>query len=64
MRTDLSERRRRQRLNRLSRKVVDALAAGATLLLMHTESGPRWRLFPGRVRQPRRRPAGDCKHSL
>jgi hypothetical protein len=44
-----SERRRRQRLSRLSRKVVDALAAGATLRFMHTESGPRWRLSPGRA---------------
>jgi hypothetical protein len=49
MRTNLSERRRRKRLNRLSRKVVGALAAGATLHFMHTESGPRWRLFPGRA---------------
>jgi hypothetical protein len=46
MRTDLSERRRQQRLNRLGRKVIDALAAGATLHFMHTESGPRWRLLP------------------
>jgi hypothetical protein len=44
-----SERRRRQRLNRLSRNVINALAAGATLHFMHTESGPRWRLFPGRA---------------
>jgi hypothetical protein len=44
-----SERRRRQRLNRLSRKVVDALAAGATLHFMYSESGPRWRLSPGRA---------------
>ena len=50
MRTfDTSERRGRQRLNRLCRKVVDSLAAGATLHFMHTESGPRWRLFPGRT---------------
>jgi len=49
MRTDTPERRRCQRLNRLSRKVVDALAAGATLHVMHTETGPRWRLSPGRT---------------
>jgi hypothetical protein len=48
MRTNPSERRRRQRLNRLSRKVVDALVAGATLHFMHTETGPRWRLSTGR----------------
>jgi hypothetical protein len=48
MRTDTPEHRRRQRLNRLSRKVVDALAAGATLHFMHSESGPRWRLSTGR----------------
>jgi hypothetical protein len=42
-----SERRRRQRLGRLSRKVVDALAAGATLHFMCTETGPRWRLSTG-----------------
>jgi hypothetical protein len=44
-----SERRRRQRLNRLSRNVINALAAGATLRFMHTESGPRWLLSPGRA---------------
>jgi hypothetical protein len=49
MHTDLSERRRRQRLNRLSRKVIDALAAGATLHLTYTETGPRWRLSTGRA---------------
>jgi hypothetical protein len=49
MRTDLSERRRCQRLNRLARRVVDALAAGATLHFMHTETGPRWRLSTGRT---------------
>ena len=48
MHANTSERRRRQRLNRLSRKVVDALAAGATLHFMHGESGPRWRLSTGR----------------
>jgi hypothetical protein len=48
MLTNPSERRRRQRLSRLSRKVVDALAAGATLHFMCTETGPRWRLSTGR----------------
>jgi hypothetical protein len=46
---NISERRRHQRINRLSRQVIDALAAGATLRFMHTESGPRWRLSPGRA---------------
>jgi hypothetical protein len=47
-----SERRRRQRLNRLSRKVVAALAAGATLHFMCTETGPRWRLSTGHSVSP------------
>jgi hypothetical protein len=49
MRTDPSERRRKQRLTRLSRKVIDALRRGAALHLMHTETGPRWRLSTGRA---------------
>jgi len=49
MRTDNPERRRQQRLNRLSRKVITALEAGATLHLMRTEVGPRWRLSSGRA---------------
>jgi hypothetical protein len=47
MRTNNPERRRQQRLSHLSRKVITALAAGATLHLMHTETGPRWRLSSG-----------------
>jgi hypothetical protein len=46
------ERRRLQRLGRLSRKVVDALAAGATLHFMCTETGPRWRLSTGHSVSP------------
>jgi hypothetical protein len=47
-----SERHRQQRLNRLSRKVVDALAVGATLHFMCTETGPRWRLSTGHSVSP------------
>lgn len=52
MQVNTSERRRRQRLSRLSRKVVDALAAGAALHFMHSERGPRWRLSTGRPVSP------------
>lgn len=48
MHADTPERRRQQRLNRLGRKVADALMAGAILHFMHTETGPRWRLSTGR----------------
>jgi hypothetical protein len=49
MHANTSERRRRQRLNRLSRNAIDALAAGAALHFMHSASGPRWRLSTGRA---------------
>jgi hypothetical protein len=44
--------RRRQRLNRLSGEVIDALTAGAVLHFMHDKSGPRWRLSTGRAVNP------------